>query len=72
MHPWLIFKSRFQVLASSAAHSQLSAVLEQYDVIAIEVGMHFLDPVEIHDDRAVNANESRRIEPSFKVVHLLA
>ena len=42
------------------------------DVIAVEVWMQFFDPIEVNDDRAMDAYKLRRIELPFKIVHLLA
>ena len=44
------FQTRLQVFAAGAAEAELAAVVEYDNVVAVEVRMHFLDPVEIHDD----------------------
>jgi hypothetical protein len=49
---------------------RLAAVFKDHDVVAVEVRMKLLDPVEVHNDRPVNANKLRRVEPLFQIIHL--
>ena len=60
------------MLAPAATETELSAVFQHHDVIAVEVWMHLSDSVEIYDDRAMDAYKGCRLQPFLEVVHLLA
>jgi len=51
-----------QLLAVIAARSQLRAVLQDDDVIAVKPGLQLFDTIEIDDDRAVDAEKFVGIE----------
>src|ERR1041385_2364731 len=50
-----------------AAHAQLFAVRQYHQMIAMEPGMDFLDPLHVHQSRAVNPLEVAGIELVFEI-----
>ena len=50
-----------------------ACAVQQYDgEVAVEKGLHLPDPVDVHDCRAVDSQELRRVEPGFEIIHRLA
>src|SRR2546425_9741808 len=49
----------------AVAQRKAGAVLQRHGVVAVEPGVELLDPVDVDDRRAVDAQEPRRIEPAF-------
>ena len=56
---------RVQFVAVTPRQSELSTVAEDDHVVAVEKRLDFLDPVQIHDNRAADSEELRRREQSF-------
>src|SRR5215470_4253148 len=64
---WLALENLAQSGVSGAADGKLGACSENHDVCIFAVGLDLSEAIQIHDVRAVNAQESLRVERFFQV-----
>src|SRR5262249_42543613 len=68
----LLSDQRAQTIAEHSACGQTRTVPHDHDVLTVEPPLQFLDAIDVHDRRAMDAHERLWVELGFHVLHAFA